>query len=121
MDLHGTTRVTRVSIDLLNRGEVDAAFVIGSDPGAHFPISAVKAISKLPSVCVDPHLTPTSGVSKLHVPVAFNGVETAGSCYRMDNVPIDARKVVEPPEGMLTDEEFLVKVRDRLKQLKGVA
>jgi formylmethanofuran dehydrogenase subunit B len=39
----------------------------------------------------------------------------------MDNVPIDCRKVVEPPEGMLTDEQFLIKVRDRLKKLKGVA
>ena len=109
------------TIDLLTRGEIDAMFTIGSDPGAHFPISAVKPIAKMPSVCVDPHLTPTSGVSKLHVPVAFNGVECGGNCYRMDNVPIDCRKVVEPPEGMLTDEQFLIKVRDRLRQLKGAA
>jgi formylmethanofuran dehydrogenase subunit B len=39
----------------------------------------------------------------------------------MDNVPIDCRKVVEPPEGMLTDEQFLVMVRDRLRKLKGAA
>ena len=109
------------SIDLLIRGEIDAALVIGSDPGAHFPISAVKQISKVPSVCIDPHITPTSGVSKLHVPVAFVGVETGGNAYRMDNVPIDCRKVVEPPEGMLTDEEFLTMVRDRVKKLKGRA
>ena len=55
------------------------------------------------------------------MPVAFNGVETGGNCYRMDNVPIDCRKVVEPPEGMLTDEQFLIKVRDRVRQLKGAA
>jgi formylmethanofuran dehydrogenase subunit B len=109
------------SIDLLNRGEIDAVFVIGSDPGAHFPISAVKKIAKVNSVCIDPHITPTSGISKLHVPVAFVGVETGGNAYRMDNVPIDCRKVVEPPEGMLTDEEFLAMVRDRVKKLKGVA
>jgi formylmethanofuran dehydrogenase subunit B len=96
-------------------------FTIGSDPGAHFPISAIKQFAHIPSVCIDPHLTPTSGVSKLHVPVAFNGVETGGNCYRMDNVPIDCRKVVEPPEGMLTDEQFLIKVRDRVRQLKGAA
>ena len=109
------------SIDLLIRGEIDAVFVIGSDPGAHFPISAVKQISKVPSVCIDPHITPTSGISRLHVPVAFVGVETGGNAYRMDNVPIDCRKVVEPPEGMLTDEEFLTMVRDRVKKLKGRA
>jgi formylmethanofuran dehydrogenase subunit B len=105
------------SNDLLIRGEVDAVFVLGSDPGAHFPISSVKKISELPSVCVDPHITPTSEVSKLHVPVAFVGVEVGGNCYRMDNVPIDARKVVDPPEGVLTDEEFLTRVNKRLDEL----
>jgi formylmethanofuran dehydrogenase subunit B len=107
------------SNDLLVRGEVDAVFVLGSDPGAHFPISSVKKISQLPSVCVDPHITPTSEVSKLHVPVAFVGIEVGGNCYRMDNVPIDARKVVDPPEGMLTDEEFLTRVNKRLDELMG--
>jgi formylmethanofuran dehydrogenase subunit B len=106
---------------MLARGEADAMFTIASDPGAHFPISCVKQIAKIPSVCIDPHLTPTSGVSKLHVPVAFVGVEVGGNAYRMDNVPIDMRKVVDPPAGMLTDEEFLTKVRDRVKQLKGLA
>jgi formylmethanofuran dehydrogenase subunit B len=107
------------SNDLLRRDEVDAVFVLGSDPGAHFPFSSVKKIWDLPSVCIDPHITPTSAVCKLHVPVAFVGVETGGCAYRMDNVPIECRKVVEPPEGMLTDEEFLKKVLTRVKELKG--
>ena len=109
------------SNDLLRRDEVDSVFVLGSDPGAHFPISSVKKIAQLPSVCVDPHITPTSEISKLHVPVAFVGVEVGGNCYRMDNVPIDARKVVDPPEGMLTDYEFLTRVNKRLGELMGAA
>lgn len=107
------------TIDLLSRGEVDSVFVLGSDPGAHFPISSVRKISSLPSVCIDPHLTPTTAVAKLHVPVAFVGVEVGGCCYRMDNVPIEARKVVEPPEGMLTDFEFLTMVNAEVDKLKG--
>jgi formylmethanofuran dehydrogenase subunit B len=107
------------SNDLLRRGEVDAVFVIGSDPGAHFPISSVEKIAKLPSVAIDPHLTPTTEISKLHVPVAFVGVEVAGNCYRMDNVPIEARKVVDPPAGVLTDVEFLTRVNDRVTALQG--
>jgi len=108
------------SNDLLRRDEVDAVFVLGSDPGAHFPISSVKKIAKLPSVCIDPHITPTSAVCKLHVPVAFVGIEVGGCAYRMDNVPIETRKVIDPPEGVLTDEEFLSRVSDRVKELKGV-
>ena len=108
------------SNDLLRRDEVDAVFVLGSDPGAHFPFSSVKKIYGLPSVVIDPHETPTTEVCKVHVPVAFVGVETGGCAYRMDNVPIETRKVVDAPEGMLTDEEFLKRVLTRVKEIKGV-
>jgi len=108
------------SNDLLRRGEVDAVFVLGSDPGAHFPFSSVKKIYDLPSVAVEPHETPTTEVCKVHVPVAFVGVEVGGCAYRMDNVPIETRKVVDAPEGMMTDEEFLRHVLARVKEIKGV-
>ena len=107
------------TIELLKRKEIDAMFVLGSDPGAHFPMMCVKEISKLPSVAIDPHITPTTAICKVHVPVAFVGVEVGGNCYRMDNVPIEARKVVEPPEGMLTDQQFLEGVLKRVKELKA--
>ncbi|NLX49502.1 MAG: formylmethanofuran dehydrogenase subunit B [Methanospirillum sp.] len=109
------------SNDLLRRREVDAIMVFASDPGSHFPISSVREIAKIPSVAVVPDINPTTEISKLHVPVAVNAIETGGCCYRMDNVPIDARKVVEPPEGMLTDLEFLTRVRDRIAELKAQA
>jgi formylmethanofuran dehydrogenase subunit B len=47
------------------------------------------------------------------------GVETGGCAYRMDNVPIETRKVVDPPEGMLTDEELLTKILHRVDELMG--
>ena len=37
----------------------------------------------------------------------------------MDNVPIEARKVVDPPEGMMTDQEFLSAVLKRVQELKS--
>ncbi|WOF15297.1 formylmethanofuran dehydrogenase subunit B [Methanoplanus sp. FWC-SCC4] len=108
------------SNDLLVRGEVDAVFVLGSDPGAHFPFNSVKKMNDLPCVVVDPHITPSTVVADLHVPVAFVGVEVGGCAYRMDNVPIETHKVVDAPDGMLTDEEFLEGVLKRVKELKGV-
>jgi formylmethanofuran dehydrogenase subunit B len=108
------------SNDLLRRREVDAILVVASDPGSHFPISSVREMAKIPSVAVVPDITPTTEISRLHVPVAINAIETGGNCYRMDNVPIDARKVVDPPEGMLTDFEFLTRVNQRLGQLMEV-
>jgi len=35
----------------------------------------------------------------------------------MDNVPIETRKVVDPPEGVLTDEELLTRINQRVDEL----
>jgi formylmethanofuran dehydrogenase subunit B len=107
------------TVEVMLRREIDAAFMIGTDPGAHFPMECNRVIAQLPSVAVDPAITPTTEICKVHVPVAIVGVEVAGNCYRMDNVPIEARKLVDPPEGMLTDEEFLAAVLKRVKELKA--
>ncbi|MCL2460167.1 MAG: formylmethanofuran dehydrogenase subunit B, partial [Euryarchaeota archaeon] len=106
------------TVEVLLRKEVDAVFTLGTDPGAHFPMECNRTIGQLPSVAVDPAISPTTEISKVHVPVAIVGVEVGGNCYRMDNVPIEARKIVDPPEGMLTDEEFLSAVLKRVKELK---
>ncbi|BAI61645.1 tungsten-containing formylmethanofuran dehydrogenase subunit B [Methanocella paludicola SANAE] len=108
------------SNDLLRRGEVDAAMVIASDPGAHFPVSSMKHYAKIPTIALDPHYTPTTGVSNIVIPSTMVGVEEEGTAYRMDNVPIRCRKVIDGPEGMLSDEEVLRRILARVKELKGL-
>jgi formylmethanofuran dehydrogenase subunit B len=108
------------SNDLLRRGEVDAAMIIASDPGAHFPVSSMKHYAKIPTIALDPHYTPTTGVSKLVIPSTMVGVEEEGTAYRMDNVPIRCRKVIDAPEGILSDEEVLRRILNRVKEIKGL-
>ncbi|MCD1296373.1 formylmethanofuran dehydrogenase subunit B [Methanocella sp. CWC-04] len=107
--------------DILARGECDAAFVIASDPGAHFPVSSMKYYARIPTVCIDPHYTPTTGVSSIVMPSTIVGVEEEGTAYRMDNVPIRCRKVADAPEGILSDHEILERLYHRVKELKGEA
>jgi formylmethanofuran dehydrogenase subunit B len=116
---HQTGETT--SVDLLVRNEVDACFFIATDPGAHFPIDSMISASKKPTVTIDPHINCSTEISDLHIPVAMVGVETGGCAYRMDNVPIETRKVVDAPDGMLTDVELLTKINYRVDQLQGVA
>jgi len=106
--------------DLLQRGEVDAAMVIASDPGAHFPLKSMKHYARIPTIVLDPHYTPTTGVSSLVIPSTMIGVEEEGTAYRMDNVPVRCRKVVDAPEGILSDEEILRRILNRVKELKGL-
>ncbi|HII71000.1 TPA: formylmethanofuran dehydrogenase subunit B, partial [Methanopyrus kandleri] len=53
----------------------------------------------------------------LYVPVTIAGIEWEGTAYRMDSVPIRMRKVVEPPESMLNDVEFLEMVIEKVEEM----
>ena len=52
-------------------------------------------------------------------PTQWCGIEYEGTAYRMDDVPIMLRKVVEPPPGILNDEEILRKSSTEVRVIKG--
>ena len=106
------------SIDLAMRDEVDAFFNVATDAAAHFPIEAVKHLRKHPWITIDPNICMASEISDLHIPVGIVGVEVPGIVYRMDNVPIQYRKVIDPPEGVISDEELFERIYKRLSQLE---
>jgi formylmethanofuran dehydrogenase subunit B len=107
------------SMDVLLRGESDAALVIASDPGATFPKRAVQNLVKHPLIVIDPHMNATAMLADIVFPSAFVGIEVEGTAYRMDNVPLPLRKVVEPPEGVLSDEELLKKILEEVRVVKS--
>jgi len=107
------------SVDLLARGEADAAVVIASDPAAHFPADAARHLTKIPVITLDQKVNMTTLLSKVVIPVATAGVEAEGTAYRMDGVPLRLRRVVEPREGVLPDAEVIQMIIGRVKALKG--
>jgi len=112
---HQTGETT--AIDLLVRDEVEACLFVAADPAASFPIEATIHASKKPMVTIDPHINCTTEISDLHIPVAVDGVETCGCVYRMDTIPLEMRKVVDPPAGVLTDVELLKRIGKRVDEL----
>jgi len=109
------------AVDILARGECDAALVVASDPVSNFPVAASRHLSRVPLVTIDPHITPTTLASDIVIPSSFVGIETAGTVYRMDGVVLLTRKLVEPPKGVKSDEEILNAILRRTRELKGVA
>jgi formylmethanofuran dehydrogenase subunit B len=105
--------------DILTRGEADAMLVIASDPVAHFPKSSSKNIAKIPLISIDPEVTPTTMLADVILPPAFVGIEVEGTAYRMDHVPLPLKKIVEPPEGFLSDEQILRRILQKVRELKG--
>ncbi|MHA1143515.1 MAG: formylmethanofuran dehydrogenase subunit B [Candidatus Helarchaeota archaeon] len=107
------------SVDMLCREEPDAMLSIAADPAGNFPAKAVKHMHKIPVINIDPHYTPTTEVSDVVIPVSIVGVEAEGTAYRMDRVPIRLRKFLNPPEGILSDEEILKKIIAKAKEIKA--
>jgi len=106
-------------MDVLLRGESDASLIIGADPGANFPKKAVSYMVKTPLIVIDPHMNPTAMLGDVVFPSAFAGIEEGGTAYRMDHVPLPLKKVVDPPEGILSDEEILKRILEEVRIIKS--
>jgi formylmethanofuran dehydrogenase subunit B len=52
------------------------------------------------------------------LPSAFVGIEAGGTAYRMDHVPLPLKKVVDPPRGILSDEEILKRILAEVRKVK---
>jgi formylmethanofuran dehydrogenase subunit B len=106
-------------IDILCRDETDAALVVASDPVAHFPKEAAQNLVKNPLIVIDPQMTPTSLMADVVFPSTFVGIETEGTAYRMDHVPLPLKKIVEPPSNCLPDAEILRRILHEVRRLRS--
>ena len=61
----------------------------------------------------------TSLVGDIVFPSAIVGIEKEGTAYRMDHVPLPLKKIVEPPEGVISDEEILQRILAEVKVIKS--
>ncbi len=107
------------TIDLLKRGDNDATLVISADPGAHFPKVAVQNMMKHPLITINPDMNAISRLGDVVFPTQWCGIEYEGTAYRMDHVPIMLRKVVEPPPGILNDEQILQRLLEEVRAIKA--
>jgi formylmethanofuran dehydrogenase subunit B len=105
------------AVDLLARKEVDAALILASDPIAHFPYQAAGYLKEIPTIAIDPKRSLTTEVAKVVIPTAMAGISAEGTAYRMDNIPIRLRKVVDSPYP--SDREVLGKIIEEVKQCSG--
>lgn len=105
------------TVDLLVRGEADAALIIASDPASNFPKAAIEHLKRIPVITLDPKATPTSQLAQVAFTTATYGINVAGTVYRMDDVPITLRPAFESPYP--SDEQVLTAIRDRVRSLLG--
>jgi formylmethanofuran dehydrogenase subunit B len=107
------------TIDLLTRGECDVFMVIAADPGAHYPYGAVKPLAEIPVIQIDIHWGPSTEIADVVLPGSFVGVESSGTSYRMDGVPIHMKKAIDKPETCRDDEWIMEELLKRVKKIKA--
>ena len=93
------------TVDVLVRGDNDATFVLGADPGATMPQPAIEHLKRTPTIVCDPKVTHTSRLARVHFTTAVSGVSAPGTVYRMDEIPISVRPALKSPYH--TDEEIV--------------
>jgi formylmethanofuran dehydrogenase subunit B len=105
------------TVDVLARGEADAALIIASDPASNFPKAAIEHLKRIPVITLDPKATHTSQLARVAFTTATYGINVSGTVYRMDDVPITLRPAFESPYP--SDEQILTAIRERVRELLG--
>ncbi len=100
------------TVDVLVRGDTDCAFIIGADPGATMPQPAIDHLAKVPTIVLDPHVTHTSRISRVHITTAPAGIAAPGTGYRMDEIPMPLRPALNSPYP--SDEEVVRRIKEAI-------
>jgi len=103
-ELSGTT--------VLERGDADAALVVGSDPLEHLPPQAAERLRTIPVVSVDARNTATADAARVAFTTAAAGVHRPGVAHRLDGVPVPLRAVLQSTRP--SDEEVLAAIAERI-------
>ena len=103
------------TVDTLSRGDADAAMFIASDPASNFPKVAIEHMKKIPVISLDTKQTETSKLAHVAFATSTYGINTGGTVYRMDDVPITMRSAFDSPYP--DDEEILTAIKKRVQEL----
>ena len=93
---------------MLERGEIDALVLVGSETLAGFSDAALGALADIPVVALDPPGVTPPVPPMVRFQTATYGVHRTGTAYRLDEIPIPLRAVL--PTHLPTDAEVLLGV-----------
>ncbi|MFM8475769.1 MAG: formylmethanofuran dehydrogenase subunit B, partial [Planctomycetaceae bacterium] len=99
---------------MLSRGEADCLLLLGGERVDQLPAAARRNLSEIPVIQLDPPETCREIPATVRFNTAIYGIHRRGTAYRMDEVPVPLRKILNSP--LPSDDEVL---RAILRELKG--
>jgi formylmethanofuran dehydrogenase subunit B len=101
--------------ELLARGDIDAALLVGGGVAEALPRPAADALARVPTVELAPKLTPSGPVPRVQIRTAATGISAGGTVCRMDDIPIPLRPSLASPYP--TDEDVLKRILAAVRKL----
>jgi formylmethanofuran dehydrogenase subunit B len=100
--------------DLLERGEVDACLLVGSEGVARFSPAARAALGRIPTMVLDYPTVESAVAPTVRFTTAVYGIHRPGVVYRMDEVPVPLRAVLATDYP--TDADVLTRISGTLAE-----
>ena len=72
------------------------------------PQPAIDHLARIPTIVLDPKVTHTSRLARVHITTAVTGISAPGTVYRMDEIPLPLRPALKSPYP--TDEEVVRRI-----------
>ncbi len=103
-------------ISKIKNEDFDYTIIVGTDPISHLPHQLSSKLASKPIILIDNRKSGISQLADVVLPTAITGIECAGLAYRLDQVPIELKKLVNPPNNVPSDEELLDQIIERLSK-----
>lgn len=102
-------------VSKIEKEDFDCSIIVGTDPISHFPQHLSKKLISKPIVLIDNKQSATSYVADVIIPSSITGIESGGLVYRLDHVPLNLTKIINPPNNVFSDEEIIEKIIKKLE------
>ncbi len=103
------------AVDTLASGAADAAMFVASDPASNFPKAAIERMKQIPVISLDPKQSVTSTLARVAFTTATYGINTGGTVYRMDDIPVSLNPAFESP--FPSELEILTGIKKRVFEI----
>lgn len=106
-------------MDVLREQDVDAAFILSADLVSHFPAACAEYLARIPVACIDIAPCPTTMISDVVLPGVIDAMESEGTFYRLDDVPIYFQPFTNSPFSYTeSNEDTMKQIFKRVKEIR---
>jgi formylmethanofuran dehydrogenase subunit B len=105
--------------EMLTRGEPDAALIVGGSPSNYLSEAALAHLARIPTIHIANRIDEVSqlaaedGATSVTIQTATHGLHTSGTMYRMDDVPLRTRAILESP--LPSESDVLAKLEAHVR------